>query len=102
MASPRADPAVLRQAVLSGRARDGQQLGCANLLGNRLTIGLQASDVDLDRLGPSLPALVDRAAAGEASGQSRNRHEVAAAILGRHDNCVGAHRTHLVTARTNP
>jgi hypothetical protein len=40
----------LQQAVVSGRNRDGQQLGCSNLVGNRLTIGPQACDVDLDGL----------------------------------------------------
>jgi hypothetical protein len=42
--SPPAGPGTLQQAVVSGRYRDGQQLGCPNLLGNRLTIGPQACE----------------------------------------------------------
>jgi hypothetical protein len=56
--------------MVSGRDRDGQQLGCPNLLGNRLTIGPQACDMDLDGLDCSLPAFIDRAATGEASRQA--------------------------------
>lgn len=65
-----------------GRDRDGQQLRCPNLVGNRLIIGRQACDMDLDGLHRSLPAFVDRAATGEASRQGRDGYEVAAAILG--------------------
>ena len=89
---------ALQQPVVSGRDRYSQQLGCPNLLGNRLTIGLQACDVDLDGLDRPLPAFVDRAAPGEASRQGRDGHEVAAAILGLYDDCVRAHWIHLVTA----
>src|SRR5262252_372028 len=82
---------------MSGGDRDGQKLGCPNLVRNWLTICAQACDVDLDGLDRSLPAFVDRAATGEASRQGRDGHEVAAAILRLHDNCVRAHRIHLVT-----
>src|SRR5215470_20372081 len=83
---------------MSGGDRDGQKLGCPNLVRNWLTICAQACDVDLDGLDRSLPAFVDCAATGEASRQGRDGHEVAAAILGLHDDCVRAHRIHLVTA----
>src|SRR6266516_1641694 len=92
IASPAADPGALQQTVLSGCDRDRQQLGYPNLLGNRLTIGPQTCDVDLDRLDRPLPAFVDRAATGEASRQGRDGHEVAAAILRLHDDRVRPHR----------
>jgi toxin FitB len=92
-----ADPGTVQQTVVSGRDRYGQQLGCPHLIGNRLTVGLQACDVDLDGLDRPLPAFVDRAATGKASRQGRNGHEVAAAVLGLHHDCVRAHRIHLVT-----
>ena len=85
---------ALQQPVVSGRDCDGQQLGYPDLVGNRLTIGLQAGDVDLDGLDRSLPAFVDRAATGEASRQGRDGHKVAAAILGLRNDCVRAHRIH--------
>jgi hypothetical protein len=97
LASPPADPGAVQQAMVSGRDRDGQQLGCPNLVGNRLTIGSQACDVELDGLDRSFPAFVDRAATGGASRQGRDGHEVAAAILGPHDDCVRAHQIHPVT-----
>src|SRR5437867_6846355 len=48
VASPPADPGAVQQTVVSGCDRDGQQLGCSNLVGYRLTIGPQACDVGLD------------------------------------------------------
>ena len=85
---------ALQQPVVSGRDRYSQQLGCPNLLGNRLTIGLQAGNADLDGLDRSLPAFVDGATAGEASRNGRDGHEIAAAVLGLHHDCVRAHRIH--------
>src|SRR5262245_66682370 len=62
IAGPPTVPGAPQQAVMSGGDRDGQQLGCPNLVGNRLTIGPEACHVDLDGLDRSLPALPERAA----------------------------------------
>jgi hypothetical protein len=86
-----------RRKVVSGCDRNGQQLGCPHLVGNWLAIGLQAGDVDLNGLDCSLPAFLDRAATGKAPRQDRDGHEVATAVLGLHNDCVRAHRIHIVT-----
>jgi hypothetical protein len=54
------------ERVVSGGDRDGQQLRCADLTGNRLAAGLQADDVDPDRLDGPLPALLEGAARATA------------------------------------
>jgi len=82
---------------VSGGDRNGQQLGCPNLVRNRLAIGLQAGDVDFNGLDCPLAAFLDRAATRKASGQGGDGHEVATAVLGLHNDRVRAHRIHLVT-----
>jgi hypothetical protein len=51
---------------VSGRDGDGQQLRCPKFVRHRLTIRLQACDMDLNGPDRPFPALVDGAATGEA------------------------------------
>src|ERR1700722_12575650 len=78
---------VLRSVTVSrGSSGDGnsQELRCPDFLGDRLTVCLQARDVDLDGLHGALAALLNRAAPGKAPRQGRHGHEVAAVRLGLH------------------
>src|ERR1700683_3807878 len=64
----------------------------ADLFGHQFTVGLQTCDVSLDGLDCPGPALLNRAATGEAARQCRNGDIEAAARLRLDHDRVGTHR----------
>ena len=90
---------VLRNSLAaSGGDGDGQELRRPDFLRDRLTVGLEARDVNLDGLHGPLAALLNRAAPGKAPGQGWHGHEVAAVRLGLYHDRVGTHQFHPVIA----